>query len=441
MELLSKIGIKAFVFLMMVCGHHMVAQNNLQSSDDAARITLVTVIPSKVASMSEEAKEVLKSKLNQITTKNGLGGSGVSKRFVITAGATVLTKDIAPTVPAIYTYNLEVTLYIADGIDGTLFASHALSLKGTAKSDTKAYIAALKEINASDKQYAAFIDEGKRKIVEYYNSQCDFMLKAAQAKADQREFDAAIASLVEVPDVCKDCFNKAKNLSVSIHRSKLELECQQNIAKAKVEMSEQDWGAAAKLMSLYTPDMGCYKDVTALLQEINANICAEKVNKAKAEWASRNTAGALGFLSQVPPNSVCEAEAMALLQEVKDGQCADNLGKAKGAWSSRNSKDAAKFLGEIPTDSKCAGEAGKLGSEIAASLDAAAKAAWDFELKKYQDDINLTYRKLDSDERQATRNQELEKMVIQASRDVGVAYAQNQADIIYEYSDWPWYLY
>ena len=416
------------------------AQNSLQSSDDVARISLVTVIPPKVATMSEEAKEVLRNKLNQITSKNGLGGSGASKRFVITASATIGTYDVSATTPAIYTYNLEVTLYIADGVDGTLFASLPLSIKGTAKSDTKAYIAALKEINVSDKRYAAFLDEGKRKIVEYYNSKCDFMLKDAQTKADQREFDVAIASLVEVPDVCKDCFNKAKNLSVAIHKSKLELECQQNIAKAKVEMSKQDWNAAAKLLSLYTPDMGCYKDVTALLNDINANICAEKVNKAKAEWASRNTYGALEFLAQVPPNSVCEADAMALLQEVKDGQCADNLGKAKGAWSGRNSNEAARYLGEIPTDSKCAGEASRLGNEIASSLDAAAKAAWDFEMKKYSDNMNLTYHKLDAAERQATRDHEAEKMLIQATRDVGVAYAENQPEV-YLYDAWAFYVY
>lgn len=401
-------------------------QNAYKSSDDAARIALVTFIPDKLAGMTEEAKDVLKTKLDQIASKNGLGGNGVANRFIITPSVAEISKDISATTPTIYTFNLEVTLYIADGIAGTLFSSHTISLKGTGKSDTKAYIAALKEIKSTDKSYSAFIEEGKRKIIEYYNSQCDFILKGAQAKADQRKFDEAISSLVEVPEVCKECFNKAMDLTVTIHKSKLELECQQNISKAKVEMSKQEWIAAAELLSLYTPDMSCYTDVTAVLKQINDNICAEKITKAKAEWAARNTEGALKYLSEVPPNSVCESDLAALLKEVKDGQCAESLGKAKGAWSNRNSADAARFLGEVPTDSNCAQEANALSREIASKLDADAKARWDFEMKKYQDDLSLTYKKLDAKERQSIRDSQLDAMRIKASRDVGVAAAMNQ---------------
>ena len=60
-------------------------------------------------------------------------------------------------------------------MEGTIFATEAITIKSIGDNETKAYIDALKKIKTSDKSILAFVEKGKSKIIEYYNSKCDFI--------------------------------------------------------------------------------------------------------------------------------------------------------------------------------------------------------------------------------------------------------------------------
>jgi hypothetical protein len=379
MELLNRHMKKlSLIFLVVVLALTARAQNNAGSANDAARIALKVMVSDKLAGLTPDAKDVLVNKLNQIATKSGMGGALKNQRFILTANVVEMERGVTSTVPEVYWFELEITLYIGDGIAGTKFASTSVTVKGNGKTTTKAYIQALKELKVEDTRYSNFITEGKNKILEYYNSQCDFILKEASTLSEKRQFDAAIASLVAVPEVCKDCYNKSMDLSVGIYKSKLDFECQQNIAKAKVEMSKANWNGAADLLAFYTPELKCYPEVSNLLVEIEKNRCGE------------------------------------------------SMGKAKAAWASRNSSEAVSHLGNISTASSCYADAAQLSTEISSQLDAEAKREWDLQYEKYKDS-----------QAQLKAENNLESARIKAARDIGVAEAENQSEtVVYTY--WWW---
>jgi len=55
---------------------------------------------------------MLKNKLDQIATKNGIGGSEVNPRFIITAEVNITTKDIIPGPPQMIAQNLDITFLL-----------------------------------------------------------------------------------------------------------------------------------------------------------------------------------------------------------------------------------------------------------------------------------------------------------------------------------------
>jgi hypothetical protein len=368
----------AIVLISSLITFAVQSQNNVGSANDAARIALKVIVSDKIAGLTSEARDALSNKLNQIATKSGMGGALKNQRFILTANVVETEKGVTATVPEVYWYNLEITLYIGDGIAGTKFASTSVSVKGNGKTETKAYLQAIKELKVDDTRYSNFITEGKNRILEYYNSQCDFILKEASALSEKRQFDAAISSLVAVPEVCKDCYNKAMDLSVGIYKTKLDFECQQNISKAKVEISKSNWDQAANLLAFYTPDLKCYPEITGLLAEIEKNRCGESLGKAKAAWANRNSAEAVGYLGNISTTSSCYAEAQAL------------------------------------------------STDISGQLDAQAKKEWDLAYEKYKDG-----------QAQQKAENNLESARIKAARDIGVAEAENQSQTIV-YSYWWW---
>jgi hypothetical protein len=260
------------------------AQNNQGKADDAGRIALAAVVSNQIEGLTPSAQSNIKNKLNQIATKSGMGGSSLNNRFIITTNVVVLTKDITPTAPPMHAYTLEITLYIGDGIEGTLFSSTSVTLKGVGETETKAYMSALKNLKVNDPRFSNFIEEGKNKIIEYYNSQCDFILKEADMLVSQNEFDAAIAKLVSIPEVCKECFDKAMDKVGPIYQQQIDRQCKIDLAEARNAWnSNQDsYGAdqASRYLGGIDPNSSCFKDA----QQLSDMIAKRIRDLDKREW-------------------------------------------------------------------------------------------------------------------------------------------------------------
>ena len=388
------------------------AQNTRGKANDAGRIVLNTFIED-LEGVPAGALKMLKTKITQMASKNGMGGSESFPRFVMSADIDILTQDITPTAPPKTALTLGVTLYIGDGIEGTVFASEYIELKGIGNNETKAYIQSFRALSPRNKKFNEFIETGKKKIIEYYNSRCDFILKEANTLADQKDFDKSITKLIEVPEVCKDCYDKAMDLSSTIFKRKMENECQENMSKSNSLIAQDKWEEAANPIAGYTPDMACYPDVKSLFTKIGNH------------------------------------------------KCSVSLGKAKGAWAKRDSKSAASALSEISFDSSCYQEGMKLFKSISSALDAKAKQEWDLKYEKYNRDQTIkevvaetnrldansqrginelnseTQRKINSLDAESRRKVQeemvnVEKRRIEAFRQIGVAAAENQPRIKYK---------
>ena len=80
------------------------SQNDYGKSDDDARIVLNTFIPDNILENTPSARKLFITKLSQIASRNGLGGSesNTNNRFIISGDLNILTKDILPTAPPKY---------------------------------------------------------------------------------------------------------------------------------------------------------------------------------------------------------------------------------------------------------------------------------------------------------------------------------------------------
>jgi len=279
----------SFILLLLMLQYTVTkAQNTNAKADDAARIVLNTFVPEQIEGLTPAVKNNLENKLSQIATKAGMGGAAADPRFIITANVVVLTKDITPTAPPMHAYTLEVTLYIADGIEGNKFSTTGITLKGVGETETKAYMAALKGLKIEDPKYAAFIEGGKNKIIEYYNAKCDFILKEAKMLADQNNFDAAINKLVSVPDVCKECYDKAMDAVQPIFQKRIDLKCTELLSKAQgIWSASQDEAGAKEAVTVLQevhPQSKCFKETTSMVDFLFNEIKKRVKELDDREW-------------------------------------------------------------------------------------------------------------------------------------------------------------
>lgn len=261
------------------------AQNTAGKLEDMGRLTLAAYVPQQIDNMPDAARSMLSNKISQVVTQNGMGGSARNERFILTANITILTKDILPGPPPMHALTMEITFYIGDGIEGTKFASKSVSVKGVGTNETKAYIEGIKMVKPTDPALQAFVEEGKKKVMAYYNSKCDFIIKEAQTLATQDKYDEAIYKLVSVPDVCKECFDKCMTAVAPMYQKKIDRECKLKLAEATgIWNASQDMAAAdnaGAILATIEPAASCYGEAKALHGKI-----AKKVNEIdKREWA------------------------------------------------------------------------------------------------------------------------------------------------------------
>ena len=206
---------------LFLCFGFVQAQN-CGKTEDKSKLALAVWIPDQIDGMPIAAKKNLETKLTQILIENGLTNDAYNSRFVITANVAVMTKDITPSSPPMHVYTLNVILYIGDGVEGRSFSSFSTTVKAVGENETKAYMSALKNIKTTDPAYQAFIDKGKGKIIDYYNAQCDQIIKEANINAGMRNYDEAIWKLTGVPSVCSVCWDKCMQALAPIYKQKID---------------------------------------------------------------------------------------------------------------------------------------------------------------------------------------------------------------------------
>lgn len=244
-----------------------------QSTDHINLMTLATYVDPSVKENTPDASLVLENKLTQITNTNGMI-NGYS-RFIITANTTILTKDVIATAPPSYAYTFNITFFIGDGIDGTVFSSYPLTVKGVGNNETKAYINAFKNIDVNSKKINDFITKGKQQIVNYYSNRCNLIIKKARMMENQNLFDEAIYSLTTIPEA-SSCYEKGLTVANEIYNIKIERECKLKLLEAKnywnTNPTVEGANNVAVILSEIDPRSSCYKEVITFANTVGKRV-------------------------------------------------------------------------------------------------------------------------------------------------------------------------
>ena len=251
--------------------------------DDFGRIVINTYLPNNLQ-IPSEAKLLLETKLNEITSVNGMGGSQVNPRFITTASVNVIIKDIlAGTIPKT-AQRINVTLFVGDAIKNTIYSSTNITLLGVGINENKSFISAFNSINPKNKDIAEFIEVGKNKIISYYTAECDLITKEVETLVKKQNFDEAIYKLALIPKVCKDCYISAQKSIQNIYQQKINY-CGNvllNKAKAIWAAEQNSTGAkkAAELLNQINQYATCYPDIKPFIKAMEVKITADE----KQQW-------------------------------------------------------------------------------------------------------------------------------------------------------------
>ena len=325
-----------------------------QSSDDIGKICLHVVLPEEYSPNFEnlgirELKKI-KSKITSIAARNGVAGAGMGDFVIYPVLNIYEEEELEGGLEKQTIIRGEFSLFIQQMSNGQIYGEATIPIEGFGRDRSRALTKAIQGINIRDRQWKEMIVSSKEKIIEYYTARCEDIQIEADGYSKTRDYIGAIATLMQVP-VEVSCYREIVDKAVEFYDYYIEMLCQEQISKAKIAKTQDNWDEAAGYLLGVLPEYKCYNDAMALLKEIEDHRCAIYLSKANAAWA-RGEAGA---------------------------------------------NEAAHWLGLIPSDSKCSVEASQLSTDIRSRLTELDKREWDLQYEKYNREIQLREQRQNSE--------------------------------------------
>lgn len=221
------------------------------------------------------AKAMMENKLTQLLTRNGIAGMDYMGQFILTITTTPLDKDVIAGPPAKIAEKMEMNLYIVDAYAKTIFASTSMTVRGLGETENKCYLNAISHMPLQTPQITKFIDDGKQKIINYYDHEGEVLIKKAMYLAKQKSYEEALSIIALVPQLSKH-YDAALAAGLQIYQMYLDNECNIYLAAARqawaAEQNSKGAAAAGEYLANILPDAGCYDEAMELYREIKAKV-------------------------------------------------------------------------------------------------------------------------------------------------------------------------
>lgn len=221
------------------------------------------------------ANTVLYQTLCRMITEKGFTTESPTTPFVLTAHCDVLDKSNLPGPPVQTVYNLGITFYMADTYTQKKFANAYITLDGVGTGEVKSYINAFRHISANNKEILNLINTGKKKMMEYYNTQYPNIIKEAQRLVSLQNYEEALAMVLSIP-ICSNGGEEATKYGLQLYTKYLDRMNLFLLNRARALWAAgQDQETAYQVCAMLAqidPDAACYAEAKALMKEVKAQV-------------------------------------------------------------------------------------------------------------------------------------------------------------------------
>lgn len=247
------------------------------------------VVVDDAEGLSEQSANYIKNVLHHTMVSGNDVTTIENSQFGIVVKSDVVDKHILAGAPQKTILNLNISLYIGDVREGTLFSSLSLQVNGVGNNDTKAYNNAFRKLNASNINLKAFADKGKKKIIEYYDRNYDKIIKKANTQASMHNYEEALYHLLSIPECCNG-YDKAISEVKKVYQQYVNRQCEENLAQAQSAWlsgySKENAAIAGAFLAEIYPDAACYGDAKKLASEIKKHMGEEWKFEMK-QWSDQ----------------------------------------------------------------------------------------------------------------------------------------------------------
>lgn len=286
-----------FVLLGFMSMVSLTAQNN---------ITIGIVMPEQeINGIKPDTFKLLQSKLERMLTNSGVSSYGGD--FVLYPVVNIVEDNlIEGGIKNFYKVGIELVLNVANVSSHTLFSSESWSLSGVSERvKNDAIKNAFSQLKGSDPRFKSFIDESKRKIVQYYENNKQDILAKATSLASSGEWEQALAFLSSYPSQVNGYAEAQEMMAQIYNKYYLNANAAKILNEAKGAFAVKNYSKAVSLAAQIDKESSYYDEAALLINQVR-----EIVQKEQDE-ANERTMKALEMASDLEKTRINAAASVA----------------------------------------------------------------------------------------------------------------------------------
>ncbi len=252
-----------------------------QSTSDIGKIALSVIMPENVDGLDASQLSKLETKIIQIVSGSGIAASGYNNNFVIYPKFAIYESNVVEGgMQNITVITCELSLFIKQVENNVLFSSVSMQLKGSGNAKTTAITNSISKIPINDNQFKTFIETGKSKIIQYYESKCDDIISKSDGLIKMQKYEDALGLLMTVPEEVTSCYTKIQGKSIEAYKAFQNQRCAKQIQEAKTSLASTNYNGALEILSRIDPSSSCFKEGQSLIKNAEAKVNVEE----KKQW-------------------------------------------------------------------------------------------------------------------------------------------------------------
>ena len=204
---------------------------SILSIGNACVIDMTIVGSEQSEDVPNEVLDALSSRFKEIASRAGVAQGEMAGRFFLTGKFSNVYEDVLAGPPVRTALHTMLTIYIGDMESKAIYSAVSLDLRGVGTSRLRAYINALGQVNAKNENIREFIEEGKSRIIEYYDNSYPQLIEKAKQASELRQYGKALWLLCQVPE-CSKGWQACMELIPAMYESYVDYDGMELLSKA-----------------------------------------------------------------------------------------------------------------------------------------------------------------------------------------------------------------
>lgn len=253
----------------VLAGLVLMAASSMTASADDCQVLIGIAPMEQGQDVPDVIVQRLNNKLTNLMAQEGVVAGDYESRFFVSGRFDTGYFDRNSN--GNYLVKTTLTLLIGDADGKKVFASRQFELKGAGKTEQLAYVNALNSLNARNPNFKSFVEDGRAKIVDYFNSNYKTYLTRAKTALSTKNYGEAFYYALSIPECCVG-YDEAVSLVKTVYTDQINDEGLRLLAQANAAWAAHpdETGAeeAHQYLAQIDPGASCYSDAQALSNRI-----------------------------------------------------------------------------------------------------------------------------------------------------------------------------